>query len=60
MELFPLELILMIWNWCYYYAKSTLQDYRNMNSGEQICLLLPLSNDLLDDMGGGGEDVMVK
>ena len=47
MEIFPLELIL-------------LEDYRNINSGEQICLHLPLSNDLLDDIEGGGVDVIVK
>ena len=35
-------------------------DYRNINSGEQICLHLPLSNDLLDDIEGGGVDVIVK
>ena len=40
--------------------KSTLQDYHNINRGEQICLLLRLSNDLLDDIGCGGEDVIVK
>ena len=40
--------------------KSKLQDYHNINGGEQICSLLLFSNEFLDDIGGGGEDFTVK